>query len=194
MNFEKLQKEIADLQLGNAKLTDIKTGTYALVLPAKDGETIFLVGAKKNKYPISLRGLAAMRVVTAADKITVKTTKEARDNDNFRSLQSAIVDDSLPITENTKFSVVGHLRIHDAGSDELVYKNEHYTGYPEYVKTTRKIAAKYPSTGTFSEVEKADRNAQYTEATEVLRASKVKKDTVIDDKNLIMMPVFTVTN
>jgi hypothetical protein len=194
MNFEQLQKSIAEQQLGNARLTDIKKGVYSLALPAKDGEQIYLVGTKNAKYPIGLRSLAAMRVVTGPDKITVKTTREARENANFNTLQNAIVEDKLPLTEATKFEVVGHLRIHDAGTDGPIYKNEHYKGYPEYVKTTRKIANQFPAGKEYTDAEKTVRNTMYTEAAEALRSSGVKTGVKDEDNNFLLMPVFTVSN
>lgn len=193
MNFNELQKSIADQQLGTARITDMKKGVYKLVLPSKEGEAILLVGEKKEKYPIGLRSLAAMRIVDDASKITVKTTREARDNGIVKTLQDAIVNEGVAISEATKFNVVGHLRVHDAGLDSQVLKNENYKGYPEYVKTTRKIAAKYPRTAVLTEAQQTERNAAFTEATETLRASGAKA-VADDDKNYIMMPVFTVTN
>lgn len=193
MNYTELQKSIAEQQLGSARLTDIPKGTFAIALPSKEGDPIYLVGEKKSKFPIGLRSLAAMRIVTDASKVTVKTTREARDSENFNTLQNAIVNENLVISDATKFNVVGHLRVHDAGTDAQILKNEHYKGYPEYVKTTRKIAAKYPRNVVLTESQAAERNTAFTEATEALRASGAKS-VPNDDKNYIMMPVFTVTN
>jgi hypothetical protein len=152
-----------------------------------------LVAGKNAKYPIGVRSLAAMRIVTDASKVTVKTTREARDNENFNTLQNAIVNENLPVTEATKFNVVAHLRVHDAATDAQILKNEHYKGYPEYVKTTRKIAAKFPRNIVLTEAQQAERNTAFTEATDALRASGAKS-VADDDKNYIMMPVFTVSN
>jgi hypothetical protein len=194
MTFAELQTAVAEQQLGNAKLTDIKTGTYSLVLGATKEDPCHLIGSKKEKYPISVRSLAAMRIVTDASKVALaKTTREARDNDAFSTLQKSIVDDSLPVTEATKFNVVGHLKIQDVVTEEPVYKNEHYVGYPIYVKASRK-AANLPRK---TEDERTIRNAAFTEATDNLRASGVNKGAKApkDEPNsYIMMPVFTVTN
>lgn len=193
MDFKKLREKIASEQLGSNRLTDIPAGTYSLVLPATDEGQIVLVNEKKNKYPITPRGLASMRIVTDKSKLTVKTTKEARESEEFSNLQKAIVEDNFEVSETTKFNVVGHLRIHDAATDACIMKNQWYIGYPEYVKKTRKIA----NLPRVTKDEIAARTAGFTEASESLRASGVKKgaDAPKDvDENYLLMPVFTVTN
>jgi hypothetical protein len=193
MNFTELKEKIASEQLGGARLTDIKPGSYKLVLPSTEDGVINLVDDKKHKYPITARGLASMRIVTDASKITVKTTREARElPEVFGNLQKAIVDEGLAISESTKFNVVGGLRVYDAAG-EPVYKNLHYQGYPEYLKATRK-AFNMPKT---TKNEETARNAAFTEAGDTLRQTGVNKGTKAPkdvDDSYICMPVFTISN
>lgn len=191
MDFKILSEKIAEVQLGSAKITDMKKDVYSLIIV--DEDTVSLVSSKKTKYPLGHRALAAMRIVTDANKVSlVKTTREARDNENFGTLQKSIVNEGLTIDEKTKFTVVGHLRIQDA-EGASVYKNEHYRNYSDYTKAARK-AFNMPKK---TQDEKDARIAAFNDATEALRASGVKTGTNAPkevDESYLMMPVFTVTN
>jgi hypothetical protein len=193
MDFKTLQEKIAEQQLGGARITDIKLGTYKLVLPEKEDGVIYLSNDKKAKYAITTRGLASMRIVADASKITVKTTSDARNlPDVFSNLQTAIVNDGVAISEATKFNVVGQLRVHDA-TDTPVYRNQHYKGYADFLKSSRK-AFNMPNV---TPNEQSARTAAFTDANDALRASgvnsgaKAPKDV---DESYICMPVFTISN
>ena len=192
MDFKELAVKVAEVQLGSAKITDMKKDTYSLVIV--DDETVNLVTAKKTKYPLGHRALAAMRIVTDADKCGLaKTTREARDDkENFTTLQQAITEEGVVIDEKTKFTVVGHLRIQDA-EGQLIYRNECYRGHAEYLKASRKAFNMAKKTKD----EKDTRNAAFTQASDDLRASGVKTGANAPkevDESYLMMPVFIVTN
>ena len=191
MNFKELSEKIAAEQLGGAKLTDIKVGVYSLDI---DGESINLVSEKKAKYPITLRSLASMRVVADANKLaTLKTTKDARESEDVHNLQDSIANEGIILSENTKFNVIGHLKIVDSATEKPVYRNSFYSGYPAYLKAAREANLMAKKTDD----EKAARNAAFTAATETLRASGVKtgegapKDV---PESYLQMPVFKITN
>jgi hypothetical protein len=194
MNFEELAAAVATQIIGSAKLTDIKPGIYTLLPGATVDDPCHLVSEKKQKYPISVRSLAAMRIVTDASKVTAKTTVDARESEQFTNLQSALVNDGLKISESTKFNVVGQLKIMDIATDEPVYKNQHYQGYADYVKKTRKIANLPRKT----QEERDARTAGFTDASEALRATGVNKGAKApkadDLTQVLTMPYFTVSN
>lgn len=189
MTFAELSKSVADAQLGNARLTDVKAGTYSIAI---DGDKIFLVSEKKVKIPVnSAATLAALRISTDATKAaTCKTTREARDSDNYWTLQKAIISEGFQLSESTKFNVIHRLKIQDVATDAPVYKNEHYKGYPEYVKSTRKAAAMPAVTDN----DKLARNAAFSEASDALRASGVKGTVPNTEDAFVLMPVFSVSN
>lgn len=186
MDFNTLAKQLAEVQLGNARMTDVATGTYAIAI---EGDKVSLVSETKQRIPVSLPSLAAMRIVADASKATAaKTTREARESADYSNLQKAITLEGKSLTDKTRFTVVHRLQIQDVVNDAPIYKNECYKGYPEYVKASRK-AANLPSA---SDEQKAARNAAFTEASEELRKSGVKAGIAADNKNLLLMPVFTV--
>jgi hypothetical protein len=193
MDFATLKTKVAEAQIGRSRLTDLKKGTYTLALdPDPKVENVYLVSEKKVKTPISINSLAGMRVVTSVDGMaTIVTTADARENaDKVGTLQNMVANEGFAISETTKFNIVHHLRIKETGTDAFVYKNEHYKNYADYVKTSRKIAALPGDT-------KPERDAKaiaFTEASEALRSGGLKSTATLEDKNLILMPVFTVTN
>jgi hypothetical protein len=189
MTFAELSKSVADAQLGNARLTDVKAGTYSIAI---DGDKIFLVSDKKVKIPVnSAATLAGLRISTdAAKAATCKTTREARDSDNYNTLQKMIVAEGFQLSESTKFNVIHRLKIQDVATDSPVYKNEHYKGYPEYVKSARKAAAMPAVTLN----DQTARSTAFSEATDALRLSGVKSTVPNTDEAFILMPVFSVTN
>jgi hypothetical protein len=188
MTIAELSKAVADAQLGNARMTDIKSGTYTIGI---DGDKIHLLSDKKTKVPLaSVNTLAGLRIATdAAKAASCKTTREARDSENYNTLQKALIAESVKLSENTKFTVIHRLKIQDVVTDSPVYKNENYKGYPEYVKAARKAAAM--STATPDNV--AARNAAFTEATDALRASGVKAGVKDVDESYMLIPVFSVS-
>jgi len=196
MKFEQLKEKLAKVQIGRSRLTDLKKGVYSIELDADAAnETVYLVSDKKVRTPISVTAFAGLRIVTSADHATVSiTTADARDNENYRSLQHSVVNEGMTIDSSTKFTVVHNLRIKEAASDDLVYKNENYNGYAAYLKSSREAAALPGAKVTDTDEQKTARNAAFTKAGEELRASKVKPNTPITDKTLVLMPVFTVTN
>lgn len=190
MDFKELSQKIVDAPIGQSRLTDMNKGTYSLVISA-DGKSIALVSDKKKKTPITVNSLAAMRVVAdAATAATVETTRDARTSDAYSPLQELLASERVKVSESTKFNVVHKLRILDTITGKPIFRNEHYTGYPAYVKASRE-ASQLPGD---TDAQKAAKNAAYTAASEVLHATEVKTGTAIEEKNLIMMPVFTVTN
>lgn len=186
MNYTDLTKAVLSAPINNARLTDLEKGTYSLQI---DGENINLVSEKKQNTRLSVNSLAAMRVVAdAVSAATAINTRDARTNPAYSTLQAALVAEKVTISDATKFNVVHKIRIQDAVTDSPVFKNEHYKGYPEYVKASRK-AAGMP---LVTEEQRAARNAAFTEASEALRASGIKSGTATDDKNLLLMPVFMI--
>ena len=186
MNYTDLTKAVLSAPINNARMTDLEKGTYSLVI---DGDNIALVSDKKQKTRLSVNSLAAMRIVAnAADAAKATNTRDARTAPEYSTLQAALVAEKVTISDATKFNVVHKIRIQDAVTDSPVFKNEHYKGYPEYVKASRK-AAGLP---TVTEEQRSARNAVFTEASEALRASGVKPNTPTDDNNLLLMPVFMI--
>lgn len=187
MDFTTLSKNLAEVQLGSARMTDVATGTYAIHI---DGDKVALVSETNQKIPVSLPSLAAMRIVAdAAKAATAKNTREARDNADYSNLQKAITLEGKSLNEKTRFTVVHRLQIQDVVNDLPIYRNECYKGYPEYVKASRK-AAGMPNA---SVEQTSARNAAFTEASEELRKTGVKSGITADAKNLLLMPVFTVS-
>jgi hypothetical protein len=189
MDFKDITKKIAEVVLGSTRMTDIASGVYAIV---SSGEELHLVSAKGEKTPITMAGLASLRIITDAVKAKEAiTTRDARESEHFTNLQKAIAADAgVVLTENTKFTVAGRLRIHDSVSDSLVYKNDQYIGYPDYVKASRKAFAMAKAT----EDQIAARNAAFTDASEDLRKSGLKKGVTAIDANLQLLPYFTVSD
>ena len=188
MNFDELSKKVAEATLGSNRMTDIAEGTYTIGV---EGDKVMLVSEKKEKVPITVNGLAALRIVEDAAKAkTILTTREARESSDYSTLQKAIVSDSAKLNDSTQLKVVHRLRIIDGISGKEVYKNNCYNGYPEFVKASR-IANAMPAV---SDEQKTARNNAFTEATEALRASGVKSGITVEDKNLQLLPVFQVTS
>lgn len=186
MNFEQLSKGILDAKLGGNRITDLDSGVYTVSI---DGEKVFLVSEKKGKVPVTVAGLAALRIVESKDKaIVVKTTREARESSDYSTLQKALLAETVKLDDSTKFEVVHRLRIIDGTSDSPIYKNNCYNGYPQYVKASRNANA-MPA---LTDEQKTARNNAFTEASEALRASGVKSGITLEDKNLQLMPVFQV--
>ena len=192
-DFKKLSEEIAKVSLGTARMTDVKAGVYHIDI-SKDGEKVSLVSEdKKIKVNINTNNfasLAALRIVESQEAAKkAKTTREARSTEGYGNLQDALNNEKIALDSTTKFTVVHQLQIIDLDTDKPTFKNEHYKGYPEYVKTSRK-AANMPAT---TEDERTARAAAFAEASESLRKSGVKSGTTEADENLLLMPVFTVT-
>lgn len=189
MNFKDLTEGVLKAPIGNGRLTDLKKGKYNLMI---DGDDVFLIDVKKSKTPISVNSLAALRVVTDIEKASkVIDTRSARaETETYGNFKTLIQAEGAKLDEKTSFEVVHHLRIIDSISDKPVYKNEHYQGYPEYLKTTRKISADRSQDKDAI----AARGVAYTAASETLRATELKAAVTLKDENLMMMPVFVVTN
>jgi hypothetical protein len=184
MNFAELSKAVAEVSLAQARITDVAPGVHTISI---DGEKVYLVNEKKEKFPISTRSLAAMRIVkSAADALKATNTADARETDVYGTLQDSIKKENIKVDENTKFTCVHRLAIQDTINNQPVYKNNNYKGYPEYVKSARKASA-LPSV---SDEQKTARNNAFTEASEALRASGAKST---DAKHCLLMPVFTVS-
>lgn len=184
MNFAELSKAVAETSLAQARITDVAPGVHSLTI---EGEKVFLVNEKKEKFPISTRSLAAMRIVkNAADAAKATNTADARDTDVYGTLQDSIKKEGISVTENTKFTCVHRLPIWDAINTQPVYKNNNYKLYPEYVKAARKASALPARTPE----EVIVRNNAFTEASETLRASGAKST---DAKHQLLMPVFMVS-
>lgn len=187
MNFADLTKKVVEVALGGARMIDIATGSYSVL---SDGENVFLVSEKKERVPVTLAGLASLRIVEDAAKAqAVKTTRDARESIDYTNLQKALLAEKVKLSESTKFNVVHRLQIIDVATDQPIYKNDCYKGYPEYMKASRN-AANLPKA---SEEQIAVRNAAFTDASDALRKSGLKSGITADSKNLQQMPVFTVT-
>ena len=186
MNFAELTEKVKSATLGSNRMTDIAAGKYTVAI---NGADVFLVSEKKEKVPVTVNGLAALRIVESKDKaITVKNTREARESTDYTTLQKAIADEKVKLDDATSFEVVHRLRIIDGVSEQPIYKNNCYNGYPQYVKASRAASA-LPA---LTDEQRTARNNAFTEASEALRSSGVKPGIAIEDKNLQLMPVFTV--
>lgn len=193
--LELLQKQIADAQVGRSRLTDLAKGQYTLsvVADSKDPQklNIALVSDKKVRTPISVNGLAAMRIAVSKDKVAnILTTEDARDTDEITTFQNALAAEQIKLSSGISFEVIHRLRMKDTVNpdNKFIFKNNCYKSYPEYVKASGKAAA-MPSV---TKDEETARNNAFTEATNTLRASGVKPDVAIDDKHLSLIPVFSV--
>lgn len=182
--FVKLNSDVLEASIGSARITDVKEGTYNLEL--KD-DKISLVDSKKKAIGITINTLAGLRIVTSAEKAKVAaTTRDARESDDYMTLQDALKLEGGPkLDETTKFNVVHRLKIHDSVNDKPVYRNECYKGYPAYVKAAREAAN--------LDVADPTRNTKFNEATDALRASELKAGIIESPKTLQMLPVFTIT-
>lgn len=189
MDYKDLTKKVTEASLGNARMTDIAVGKYAVAIEGED--KIFLVDEKKVKVPVTATGLAALRIVESQEVAKkIATTREARESSDYKTLQKALQGESgVVLSDKTRFNVVHRLRIIDNINDKPVYKNECYIGYPEYVKAAR-LASAMPSV---SDDQKTARANAFTEASENLRKSGIKTGINSEDKNLQLLPVFTVT-
>ena len=182
MTFEELNDKVLKAQAGNGRMTDIVSGIYT---PLIEDKNIFLVSEKGQRVRVTENSLASMRIVTDATKAAeAKTTRDARSSETYSTLQAALAADKTKISEKTKFNVVHRLRIVDTATENLVYRNEHYKGYPAYLKSARVAAALTDAT---------ERQNAFAEASEALRQTGVKNGITEEDKNLVLMPVFTVT-
>jgi hypothetical protein len=187
MDFAKLTTNVLAVVLGGQRMTDIATGSYSIVPEGDD--KIYLVSEKKEKVLVSAASLAALRIVSDATKAAaVKTTREARESGDYSTLQKALVAEQVKLSENTRLNVVHRLQIMDTINDAPVYKNDCYQGYPEYMKASRSAFA-LPSV---SPEQITARNNAFTEASENLRKTGLKKGITADNKHLQLMPVFTV--
>jgi len=186
MTFEQLAKAVSETTIGRSRLTDLGKGVYTIQLDPKSDTSAFLVSDKKKKTPVSIEALAALRIVkSAADAATAVYTNEVRENAQYGNLQDSITNEGLKINENTKLEVVHKLRVKDAVTGDIIYRNEHYKNYADYVKASRKAALITAD---------AERRAAFTEASEALRTGGLKTPTpALEDKNLVMIPVFTVS-
>jgi hypothetical protein len=193
MNFKDLAKSISEAQLGSARMTDVAAdkGVYNVLIGSDD--KVSLVSEKKHKVAITnIATLAAMRITDNVEEaVKVTSTREARSNENYSTLQAACNAEGFVLSPDTKFTVVHRLQIIDTEKDEPIFKNELYTGYAAYSKGARKAFAMANGTND----EKAARTLAFTEASDALRASGLKnKNTPKTEENLLLMPVFTITS
>jgi hypothetical protein len=186
LTFEQLNEGIATADINRARMTDIKTGVYHIEIGEVAGKpTVALVSDSKKRVvlnPENLNSLAAMRIVEDEKAAqAVKTTRDARESADYKTLQDAMAAAGSTVTKDSKFKVVHQLSILDSISDAPVYKNTCYAGYTAYLKAC-KAAAKL--TGS-------DRNNAFNDATAALRETKLNAGVKDDQK--VMMPVFQVT-
>jgi hypothetical protein len=182
MDYGKLTIGIANAPIGGARMTDVADGVYNLKI---EGEDVFFQAPKKPRLKVTENALAALRVVTdAALAASLKTTKDFRESNVGMNLQNAITTEQVKeLNANTQFTVCHRVQIVDSITGTPIYKNEHYNGYPEYLKEAR-AAAKLEGTA---------RTDAFTLASEKLRATTVKAGTPAEAKNILHMPVFIVS-
>jgi hypothetical protein len=198
--LDQLREAIANAQVGRSRLTDLVKGKYTLSVVADEKDAkklhVSLISEKKVKTPLTINSLAGMRIATSQAKVAnILSTEDARATEEIGTFQNSLALDNSILTEGMQFEVIHKLRIkdniNDKGTDKTkwVYNNNCYKGYPEYVKAATK-ANGMPSA---TDDDAAARNAAFNEATATLRASGLKDEVTLEDKNLQMLPVFTVT-
>jgi hypothetical protein len=186
-----LLEKIKNAQISNGRLTDISKGSYTLEVKTDDKKNlvIALVGEKKNRIPVTVNGLAALRIAVSKDAVSkIESTEDARDSDEIRPFQAAILAEEVKLTPGLKFEVIHRLRMKDSVNGGWVYRNNCYTKYPEFLAASSKANA-MPKVTTD---EIAARNLAFNEATVALRASGKKTEVTVDEKHLSLIPVFTV--
>lgn len=187
MNFSDLTKKIKDAKISTVRMSDIKTGTYHI---DPSGTDIYLVSDKKQKIRVTENALASLRIVEDPEKAKlVLTTRDARDSEQYKSLQDAVNSEEITLSEDTKFNVVHRLKVIDAATEKPTYRNECYTGYPEYLKAARKAGAMPHVTTDETDA----RNLVFSEASAALRKTELKLGITEDDKHLNLIPVFQVS-
>ena len=186
MDFTELTKKVKEAAIGTGRMTDVKNGVYHI---DPSGKNICLVSEKKQRIAVTENALAALRIVESSDSMKdIVTTRDARNSEAFKNLQDAVEAESVKLSADTKFEVVGHLRILDITTDKPTYRNECYKGYPSYVKASR-IAAAMPHA---TDEQTSARNLAFSEASEELHTSGLKPSITEEDKNLMLIPVFKV--
>lgn len=190
MTFSQLNKEIAKVTLGTARMTDIKDGIYHLEC---EGDKVTLVSDSGHKVPVNTNNFAALASMRITDDATeaqkVSTTADARGNAAYSNLKDKLAKESIELDDTCKFNVVHRLKIKDIATDSLVYQNVHYNGYPQYVKAARKANALPNITPS----EQTARQQAFADASEALRVSGIKAGVKEANENLVLMPVFTLT-
>jgi len=186
MTFEELNLGIATAPINNARMTDIKTGTYHIEIGEAVGKATVAFVSENNKRvvinPENLNSLASLRIVEDVKSAqAVSTTRDARQSDDYKTLQDAMAAAGSTVTKDSKFKVVHQLSILDPISDQPVYKNTCYAGYPAYLKACRSAAK---LTGT-------ERSNAFNDATGALRETKLNAG--VKDADKVLMPVFQVT-
>jgi hypothetical protein len=194
--LDQLREAIADAKIGRSRLTDLVKGKYTLSVVADKDDAkklhVSLISEKKVKTPLTVNSLAGMRIATSQAKVAnILSTEDARATEEIGTFQNSLAQDNSILTEGMQFEVIHKLRIKDNINDKnkWVYNNNCYKGYPEYVK----MATKANGMPSATDDDTAARNAAFNEATATLRASGLKDEVTLEDKNLQMLPVFTVT-
>jgi hypothetical protein len=194
--LDQLREAIADAKIGRSRLTDLVKGKYTLSVVADKDDAkklhVSLISEKKVKTPLTVNSLAGMRIATSQAKVAnILSTEDARATEEIGTFQNSLAQDNSILTEGMQFEVIHKLRIKDNINDKnkWVYNNNCYKGYPEYVK----MATKANGMPSATDDDTAARNAAFNEATTTLRASGLKDEVTLEDKNLQMLPVFTVT-
>jgi hypothetical protein len=186
MTFDDLNTAVSTADINRARMTDIKEGTYHIEIGEAAGKaTVALVSETKKRVilnPDNLASLAAMRIVEDEKAAqAVKTTRDARQSADYKTLQDAMNDASKSVTKDSKFTVVHQLSILDTITDAPVYKNTCYSGYSAYLKAC-KAAAKLVGT---------ERSNAFNDASGALRETKLNANVKESDK--VLMPVFKVS-
>lgn len=188
MNFDELIIKVKAANVGGSRMTDVKEGKYKLAF--LDDNKVALISDKNHKVNVTPESLASMRITVDATRAkTLGTTSDARDNsDIVTNFQTAVLAEGSKINKDSVFEVVHRLKIKDAVTDKLIYKNQHYTGFAEYSKEATEASA-LPST---TPADVAARNAKFNQASAKLRATKIKDGITETENNLQLMPVFIV--
>ena len=190
MTFSQLTKAIAAVTLGTARMTDIKDGIYHLECA---GDKVSLVSETGHIVPINTNNfasLASMRITDDEKEAKkIATTADARISPVYSNLKDKVAKEKIDLDDSVKFNVVHRLKIKDIATDTLVYQNNCYNGYPQYVKAARKAN----SLPNITPAEQTSRQQAFADASEELRLSGVKDGVKESNENLVLMPVFTVT-
>ena len=189
MNFDDLNKLIAEQPIGVSRITDIPAGKYSIeiISPENAEPSIYLtdVANKAKRYRTSVASLASMRIVQSKDDaVKVTTNIAARNADGYKLFQESLLKDNVKLSKDSTFEVVHHLEVMDNDAPTVhIYKEEAYNDFANYRTKRSKVRTDFPA---------EQRRDKYQELTASLRKSGV--DATKDGKPewFLRMPVFRI--
>lgn len=196
-NFSDLLNEVCKIDLAFLRVNDITIGadTFAIAIeddPSNaDSYLLYLVGTDGNKFKLTVRQLAGLRLRTSKelDCEWLHLFKGSEGAAVFQS-EALAMSTARKSIKDCKFRCVAQLKVKNDFAqypDTPVYKDSCYEGREEYTRNLRALTKgkdkNFWSTPEYGFASRALRTA--------LHSSPLKKDQANDD-NLVLLPIFEI--